>query len=150
MSNIIREMRETMDKLQRIIESDDDADMNFGKNAKVVRAYEEGESRNLNIRGVPCNLDEWNAIMQAAVPEGYNDFEVEKVYNILATMPGMMEEDRVFFIPGREGSVVVYIWTKGDKELANQIGRFLQSEKRALRFQEIHKQKDDLIRLWWD
>ena len=63
MSKIIKEMRETITKLNEIEQAYvSDLEAMFGENAKVVMAYSE-ESPNYDVEGVPVTLDEWDAIM---------------------------------------------------------------------------------------
>lgn len=156
MSRLLREMRETMTKLDEINQTHlSDLKAMFGENAKVVLAYSE-ESPNYTVQGVPVSLDEWHEIMLEALAEsgGYNNFDVGSIYKLLTTIPG---SNIAKFQPGREGSVVLYITTYGDEELAQEMYQSLKDVNLWLKANEIDMVSDmqgtpakDVIRVWWD
>lgn len=145
MSRLLREMRETMDKLTAIAEAADQEE--YGRNAVVVAAYSENPKyRKLDVRGQPCDVEDWHGVMVAAAPM-YNDFDIGNVYPVLQGLPRV---DELLFIPGREGSVVLYITTGGDEVLAQEVLQYLQNNKLWLKYDELDLQDGSTIRIWWD
>jgi hypothetical protein len=149
MTKPINEMREILNKIRQISETTNDS--YFGDNAVIIDAYSEDDDlRNLDIRGVPVSLDDWHELMIEALADWggqYNNFDITKVYPSLRTLP---EVDKLGFIPGREGSVVLYITTNGNAELAKQVSQHIGKDKRFIKFDELFMKTDDTVRIWWD
>ena len=128
-------------------------------NQPVILAYGEGSGRNLDITGQPVSLDEWHKVMKFAVdPDGhYNDFSADRVHREFKDLLYALSigEDEVKFIPGREGSVVLYI--QGPEEYLKELADEIDHTKQEFRVDEIHMYPEGrkavsgpALRLWWD
>ena len=113
-----------------------------GTEAEMNAGY---DTRNLNFRADgPLPRDEAAALMQRAVPHGYNAFKA----NVLRKLP-----DDAQVIIAREGSVCVYV--KGNPLSIRAVDAKaygVNSEAHPeLRADEIsyHAEKDE-TRIWWD
>jgi hypothetical protein len=129
-------------------------------NQPVILAYGEGSGRNLDIHGQPVSLEEWHKVMSFALSDTgkqYNDFHATRVYREFKDLLYALSigEDEVKFIPGREGSVVLYI--QGPEEYLKELADEIDHTKEEFRVDEIHFYPEGrkgvsgpALRLWWD
>ena len=155
------EMRKLMEAMSEIYESDWPAEIGSGSgNADIIHAYDDdaefGRGRKLMEIGQPGNLETWRTVMSFALRDSestYNEFDVDKVYNVLKQFPAHEQCD---FFPAREYSVAMYIGTRGNEELLNEFFAFIEKNRRAMKVDERHIQPETdfsdqpHIRLWWD
>jgi len=122
-------------------------------NQPLILAYGEGSGRNLDIRGVPVTLDQWEKTMEISVEEGYGEFEPKKVARALRQWPGAAG---LKYIPAREGSVALYIiGGPGDVE---ELSAFVEKNRKAFCLVDENNVYNEgyknvpgpCLRLWWD
>lgn len=128
-------------------------------NMPIILAYGEGSGRNLDIRGVPVTLDQWEKTMDIATDgDGYGEFEPKKVARALRKWPGATG---LKYVPARENSVALYILGgPGDLE---ELSDFIEQNRDAFcSVDEIHTYPEGrkpisggsipgpVLRLWWD
>lgn len=134
-------------------------------NQPIVLAYDDDDppegTRDLDIRGVPSSFGTWHRIMTRSLDHsggGYNDFDV---YEVTAAFREAMHElsigeTELQFIPGREGSVVLYI--TGPYERLEELGEYIHNSRDSFNnVNEIDAYEDGgrhfsfpVLRLWWD
>ncbi len=129
-------------------------------NQPVILAYSEGKNRNLDIRGVPVSLKEWEKVMNFALSDTqkqYNDFMATRVAIGLRDFMYEMgtDEDEYKFVPGRESSVVLYI--QGPEHYLEELAEMIKANRKDINVDEVHVfpegRKDvsgPILRLWWD
>ena len=90
------------------------------------------------------SLYEWESLMNAACPDGYNDFSATKVADAIREIAGNAV-DSLKFRAAREGSVACYV--SGDLSLLDKLCKL----SRALYADEAHiDSSSEELRLWWD
>ena len=129
-------------------------------NQKIIDAYNEN-TRNLDIRGEPTTLGTWERIMSQALADSdgyYNEFHARSV--AIAFRDAIFEmgigEDEIQFIPGREGSVVLYV--TGPYEYLEELGNYISKNREEFKYvDELNLAEDGgrrfnapVLRLWWD
>jgi hypothetical protein len=147
------------DKEETLSKFGDDIVAAYGDCNKYVNSnYSISEkNRKLEALGIPLSLDSWHKVMNSAVPDGYNEFQAERVYKALEPY-----KSKITVIPGREGSPVCYV--NGDAETLNKIA----SDRESYVADEVHyyasgydwkehyrgpvkvKIPGPVLRLWWD
>lgn len=161
----MNEMRKLMETLQRIDDDKDEFVDTLQGNQKIIPAYDDDDpprgTRDLDIRGEPTSLGTWHRIMTRSLAHtdgGYNDFEVDAVaYAFRDSIHELnIGEDELKFIPGREGSVVLYI--TGPYDYLEDLGNYINDNKELFKnVQELNAYEDGgrhfsfpVLRLWWD
>lgn len=91
------------------------------------------------------SLSEWENIMSLAVPRGYNAFKVSYAKTCIEKAAGVTD---LRFYPAREGSVCVYIETRGH----NHSEGFMNALRKLTnhKVDELSVTADGQVRLWWD
>ncbi len=149
----MNEMRKLMEALEKISED--------ATGQEVVRAYDEDDDiRDLDMRGTPVSLGDWEMIMSKALEDSggeYGEFIVREVALALNRAIEELDLRTLTFRPGREGSVVLYIHSNDYDDLEDL-------EEYIRRYRELFNQVDELylyeegykevpgpvLRLWWD
>ena len=150
---IIEIMSEDKDALEKINED--------ATGQEVVLAYDEDDDiRDLDMRGTPVSLGDWEMIMSKAL-EGsggeYGNFIVREVARALGQAMKDLNLRTLAFRPGREGSVVLYVHSDSYDDLED-LGEYIH------RYREMFNHVDELdlheggykdvpghvLRLWWD
>ena len=97
--------------------------------------YSASKKRNLNFKASEfVTRDEAFAIMDKALPRGYNEFR--------AGLLNYFHIKQKFMI-AREGSVCLYVWTPPDSDIIFPSMEELQAD-------EMTRQEDGTMRIWWD
>ena len=122
-------------------------------NQPLILAYGEGSGRNLDIRGVPVTLDQWEKTMEIAVEDGYGEFEPKKVARAFRQWPGAAG---LKYIPARENSVALYV-LGGPGDLEELAAFVEQNRNKFCRVDEVNvydqgykETQGPVLRLWWD
>lgn len=131
-------------------------------NQKIITAYTEGPMRDLNIIGRPVSAAEWQKTMEHALSDSggqYNDFDAHRVGESFKQYMYEMDlqENELRFIPGREGSVVLYITATNAtdlEELADELeshgSSFSNPDEVNLYPNGQRGIPGPVLRVWWD
>ena len=126
---------------------------NGASNDDIVRAYS-AKQRDLDVRGTPQDLESWYQTMLWAVPRGYNNYDTKTVYQGFRMLEKNCGEACVplEMIPGREGSVVLYV--RGLFDNVRRLKQELEQYSDAIcNPEEIDIDTIDgqqYVRVWWD